>query len=1250
MMENVNLKEKIGDSLKKNLRFKDFLKKILLKLISKSQKKETNLEEAFLKIIKEKEELEKKNKTYEKHLTTILKEKHVKESKLDKVEDELNRLKRIIAEKDKQLKNMQSTSINEKNRYKNNYSKNKTSQSRGRELSKNGNKKIHSSISLEKNYAKNKIIKKVQNETHKINQPQLNKIGKRENILINNLTNSSNNIYDENLTELDRIEINLQDEYVGTKKKFINDINHVSITNNDFNEENKKFVKENLDANSLNNVNADKDDIKIEIDLKNLICNNNASINNQASIQNIKYIINQTNNIVNNNINKIIEKDNHNINNKKAINTKSSYNSLNKFSSNNPNPKTSLNVRESYKEKIKEALNLNTKDSTNPKRNRMNSLQKSTKRNSILSNNVVDFYEEKILKTNNIDVFNIKDSMKMREINKNSLNSPKKKSIEDKLNTQANVSKNKNYKKLKEYDRIIENQLNEVYNKKAKEIGEKIKRNIKNTYSKNNALKRTSLQTSENNVEILSELNQFYNKNDSINEKELLNKQPKLNRSLSLSCVSVNQEVGFCSELDIVDQINDKDLILIDENSNKNKIYAKKQRQDSNSLLNSKYNKKYKKISIIKANNNNNNQNIISAQSSKINDQSNKPIIDNHNKEDPGIQDSEFNINQENVIKFMNIKEDNKRKSRENKGLNLIESNAANKKSNFNINPSPIKIDNHFVNNFINAKKIKPIDFNSSTEFKKNAERYINLPKNVEKLNNLNEFISNIEEDFKKIDSNALDSNKKNKENEPDYDKNSDIQNPNSTIKNFIKDSSHKNTDEKPKKGLMNLIPINKNIANSEVSQKKVACKFNSSKSIHANTLLNSAEIKEDILINVSNLNSNRNKQNKNNNLNSNNNPVAISVSNRLLSNVNVQKFINSPNNNNTNVNSNPENLYKNQANIEKHTNNFNKDTNKNPADIIKDVINIRNTSELNKYISEKEINHYLNEFDLIRNKTNKKDYELPENENNPNLNLSKDKSDFNKNNIRNVKERSSSILKKARMERKIIKNNDFLEIDSHDPKVENFANKSNISNFVNEKQNVSINKIENESSRYSSTNKKNKYSSLKNSCSTSVKNLNNFKYLKNNFNSYKSKKLETNMVRKGSNISKHSVDFVNEYINHKKNKIPINTDNKKEEVEKILVKKDVYDRLSSNEKLIEIDKNLLALKNCDLDIDNIALYNDNATQEIKAIFIQNKKDHQEISESIPNYDKIQGKKYVPANVLSNDFTSKFLSNEKKEL
>ncbi len=1303
--ENDNLKEKIGDSLKKNLRFKNFLKKILLKLISKSQKKETNLEEAYLKIIREKEELEKKNKTYEKHLSNILKEKHIKESKLDQVEDELSRLKKIISEKDHHIKNIQI--LTEKNKYCGSYSKYKLSQSRGRDSSKNNysntntinqNKitndnnykgKNRSSMSSEKNNKnlKSSIISRKAEAKNSLNKLTSNrnikKISNKSENLFNNFT-TTNNFYEENLTEQDRIEINLQDEYVGTKKKFINDINHISVNTNNLVHENIKI--EDLDTNLIKNIDRDmNDDIKIEIDLKNLIYNKNASINNQASVQNIKYIINQTNNIVNNNINKIIEKDNYNkLNNfKQSQNTsKKSYKSINKFSykGNNTNNnidtvnnnKNNINLRESYKEKIKEAMNLNSKEISGLYKNRMNSLQKSSKRSSLMFNNNFDFEEEKILQTNNEEDFNEKRSLKNEFYKIDSMRqnmkiyvSPKNKIHYEKVNTQTSLVNNvkvNNSKKLREYDLIIENQLNEVYNKKAKEIGDKIKKNIKNGYSKKLISSNKNTLTSKDN-NTFGELNNNYNKRiDSLNAKELSQNNLNLNKSLSISCVSINHEIGFCSELDIVDQINDNEVIIMNNLNNNfnnrlidNKPYVKKKRHGSNVLVGNKlFSKKHKKISIIKMNSN---PNVVSNQNNNYKDTGNKPNLNSNNKitkeilikesDENRTQENEFKRNKENLIKVVHLKEDYRNQQKVNlESMNINkDNNSPNKKNNFEINPSPIKIDTNFVNNFINAKKMKSIIYNNSIELNnKNAEKYINISKNTSgDRNNYNDNLKkNMENNTsaRELDENIKNLNISQSENLSCNNKNnSEIKNNfNTNINVFTsQDSFKKELIEKSKRSLINPIPFNtKN--SSEIPANKLISKLNSSKSVQGNNLLNSAEIKDEILYNVNNLNSNRNKI-KQNTTNNNNPILGQPQSSRVINNINVQKFINTNNLNND--------LNSKDNNESHHLNNHNnKNIYFNGSDISKDIYRkIDNIIDIKKYINEKDIKNALlkessnnpskNQASLISDDRSS----LNKNRNKDSLNNSKEKHFYN---LKNLKERSPSLLKKARMERKILKNNDFTEQDSTNKKKDsnlkdksysnniNNYDKSQISNNIQNKQN------KNNTTRYYSSNKpKNKNSNPLTNHYTNLSNKNNnLNNVNSNFSSYKNKKFETNLARKGSNISKNSVDFVNEYINQKKTKVPSipnNETNHKNNFE-ISTEEGIFNR-----------KNIFNVVNCEVDLENIEFIHQNPMQEIKAVFIHNK---QENPDKNSNRDKIQVKKYLSSNILDNDFTSKFLSNE----
>ncbi len=103
--ENDKTKDKISESLLKNENNKTALRQILLKLISKSEQKNGSYEEAYRSIRKENEELEKKtNNSYEKYSKYALKEKNVKDSNLGEVLTEVDQLKKLLEEKERQIK------------------------------------------------------------------------------------------------------------------------------------------------------------------------------------------------------------------------------------------------------------------------------------------------------------------------------------------------------------------------------------------------------------------------------------------------------------------------------------------------------------------------------------------------------------------------------------------------------------------------------------------------------------------------------------------------------------------------------------------------------------------------------------------------------------------------------------------------------------------------------------------------------------------------------------------------------------------------------------------------------------------------------------------------------------------------------------------------------------------------------------------------------------------------------------------
>ena len=110
--ENEKLKQRISESLTKNLKYKKILKMILIKLVSKSQlniqeKPNNTYEKAYKYLVKEKVELENKNLNYQKYLTNIITEKEKKDKELSKVNKELESLKNKLKEKDKRIKEIE---------------------------------------------------------------------------------------------------------------------------------------------------------------------------------------------------------------------------------------------------------------------------------------------------------------------------------------------------------------------------------------------------------------------------------------------------------------------------------------------------------------------------------------------------------------------------------------------------------------------------------------------------------------------------------------------------------------------------------------------------------------------------------------------------------------------------------------------------------------------------------------------------------------------------------------------------------------------------------------------------------------------------------------------------------------------------------------------------------------------------------------------------------------------------------------
>ncbi len=73
-------------------------------MISKNDTKNNSYEEAYKSVKREKEELEKKNNSYQIYLQNILKDKEFKDNKLGETLSEVDYLKKLLEEKERQIK------------------------------------------------------------------------------------------------------------------------------------------------------------------------------------------------------------------------------------------------------------------------------------------------------------------------------------------------------------------------------------------------------------------------------------------------------------------------------------------------------------------------------------------------------------------------------------------------------------------------------------------------------------------------------------------------------------------------------------------------------------------------------------------------------------------------------------------------------------------------------------------------------------------------------------------------------------------------------------------------------------------------------------------------------------------------------------------------------------------------------------------------------------------------------------------
>jgi hypothetical protein len=149
--------------------------------------------------------------------------------------------------------------------------------------------------------------------------------------------------------------------------------------------------------------------------------------------------------------------------------------------------------------------------------------------------------------------------------------SKSKNSIFKVQNTESIPSKSPRHNKFKDYDKIIENQLNEVYAKKAKEIGDKMRKNMFNKASKisNYSSNANPINNIPKMVKDKETTYRIFSNNVLENpDKKLIKQSSKLNcgggvnlnHSLSISNVTIQNEVCFNSEVDIFDNAQGRDL------------------------------------------------------------------------------------------------------------------------------------------------------------------------------------------------------------------------------------------------------------------------------------------------------------------------------------------------------------------------------------------------------------------------------------------------------------------------------------------------------------------------------------------------------------------------------------------------------------------------------------------------------------------------------------------------------------------
>jgi hypothetical protein len=285
-------------------------------------------------------------------------------------------------------------------------------------------------------------------------------------------------------------------------------------------------------------------------------------------------------------------------------------------------------------------------------------------------------------------------------------------------NHQVNKSPSPRQNKFKEYDRIIETHLNEIYLQKAKALGDKMKKKLKPQVARNNIHANNKHNITNETNENLTRGNTLKYGNPSnnhnivakinlkdINKELIINRQNEVNnninvnqqghnKSLSISAVTFNNELNFNSEQDILDNILDFEC---------NKIDKKILKKEDIAIFSDQKIKDYSDVNMIsKISNKNTNVSKSPLQAQR----NNKKYVNNY------LNSANFTQSSTNI---KNLTQDN---SKQNTNLNTERGNDLSKKITNPVSAFSIKIPQSVVPD--NVQKSNEISTNNVDKFLNN--------------------------------------------------------------------------------------------------------------------------------------------------------------------------------------------------------------------------------------------------------------------------------------------------------------------------------------------------------------------------------------------------------------------------------------------------------------------------------------------------------------------------------------------------